>query len=339
MLCQVMGLVCQLSYRGDFGMASKASFLSMVVSLLAAGGACHAQTAPEALSTEAGQTRARLGFWLENMYVHHGYAMHEMMLVTGLPKERLETRIRAAEWHRGAATAKTPDGKFKVLPYPGGRHPRIGFLEGAIDPQRGTKASIFLPWEDAGYAVLDLPEAIFSNLGLIFLAHTHVPTIWEAKDTVIPNVDWEITDGGALRMARTLPNGIRFGARMVGEKDHVALRLWIENGTAETLTKLRTQVCLMLKGAPGFNAQDGAGRTLDKPVAVIKAEGRNRWILIAFTHCGRAWGNVRCPCIHADPVFPDAAPGERVSVRGRVWCYEGDNIDAEIERAKKEFAR
>jgi hypothetical protein len=34
----------------------------------------------------------------------------------------------------------------RVLPYPGGRHPRVGFLDGAIDPQRGTKASVFAPW-------------------------------------------------------------------------------------------------------------------------------------------------------------------------------------------------
>ena len=68
-----------------------------------------------------------------------------------------------------------------MLPYPGGRHPRIGFLEGAIDPQRETKLSVFTPWHDSSYVVADVPEAIWSNLGLTYLAHTHIPTIWTAQ--------------------------------------------------------------------------------------------------------------------------------------------------------------
>ncbi len=34
-----------------------------------------------------------------------------------------------------------------VRPYPGGRHPRIGFLEGAVEPQRETKVSVCSPWD------------------------------------------------------------------------------------------------------------------------------------------------------------------------------------------------
>ena len=48
-----------------------------------------------------------------------------------------------------------------VLPYPGGRHPRIGFRDGAIRPQRETKVSVFAPWADGGYAVADVPEAVW----------------------------------------------------------------------------------------------------------------------------------------------------------------------------------
>ena len=32
----------------------------------------------------------------------------------------------------------------------------------------------FCPWDDHSHAVLDFPEAVFSNLGLTYLAHTHV---------------------------------------------------------------------------------------------------------------------------------------------------------------------
>ncbi len=63
------------------------------------------------------------------------------------------------------------------MPYPGGGI-LVAVLDGAIEPQRDTKFSLFTPWEESSYIVADVPEAIFSNLGLIYLAHTHIPTIW-----------------------------------------------------------------------------------------------------------------------------------------------------------------
>jgi len=36
-------------------------------------------------------------------------------------------------------------------------------------------------------------------------------------------------------------------------------------------------------------------------------------------------------------VLPDCAPGETVRVRGRLWFYEGKEIDAELARAAAEF--
>ena len=63
---------------------------------------------------------------------------------------------------------RTADEPLLVLPYPGGRHPRTGFLEGAMRPQRETKISIFTPWDNHSYVVLDIPEAIWSNLGLTY---------------------------------------------------------------------------------------------------------------------------------------------------------------------------
>ena len=65
-------------------------------------------------------------------------------------------------------------GQVEVWPYPGGRHPRIGFKDGAIRPQRETKFSVFVPWPDGGYVVVDVPEAIWmdteSGRELLYLA-------------------------------------------------------------------------------------------------------------------------------------------------------------------------
>ncbi len=289
-------------------------------------------------ATEVKQTRENLDYWLENMHVHHGYSIEEIMKVCELPRKKIEKKIEKLGWQRGSGKSRNADGTIKVFPYPGGRHPRIGFLEGAIDPQRGTKASIFLPWENSGYAVLDLPEAIFSNLGLTFLAHTHIPTIWDDADEIIENVDWTL-DGNDLRMERTLPNGIKFGASIEPKTDYVALDLWLENGSPELLSGMRTQVCLMLKGAPAFNEQTKERNTMEAPVAAVKAKGENNWILIAFNNCKRVWNNVKCPCIHSDPFFPDAAAGQRVSSQGRLWFYKGDDVEQEIARGKELFTK
>jgi hypothetical protein len=256
------------------------------------------------------------------------------MLVTALPRKVLEERLARL----GRESAFPGDvARIKVLPYPGGRHPRIGFLEGAIDPLRGTKVSIFPPWKDGGYVVLDIPEAIFSNLGLAFLAHTHVPTIWNAQDAVIENQDWIIEGGGGLHSEWRLPNGITFGARVTPRTEGADLELWLENGTQAELTELRTQICVMLKAAPAFNKQNQERKQYDNPLVVVKALDADRYLLLAFEHCGRAWGNEQCPCVHSDPVLPEAAPGERVSVRGCLWFYEGTDIQSAQKRLLDEI--
>jgi hypothetical protein len=46
----------------------------------------------------------------------------------------------------------------------------------------------------------------------------------------------------------------------------------------------------------------------------------------------RAWGNMRCPCLHSDPKFPDCNPGETRYLRGWLSFYEGPDINAELKR-------
>src|SRR4030095_16642887 len=120
---------------------------------------------------------------------------------------------------KAALPSRSGDGNLLVLPYPGGRHPRIGFLDGAVNPWRETKASIFLPWEGAGYVVVDLPEALWSNLGLTFLAHTHIPTVWDKQQVAIGHRDWTRLAGGALENRFWLPNKLEIDVRVVPRKD------------------------------------------------------------------------------------------------------------------------
>ncbi|MGH9664862.1 MAG: polysaccharide deacetylase family protein, partial [Bryobacteraceae bacterium] len=136
---------------------------------------------PLRLPVEVEATQSDLAFWLPDMVQTHRYSLEEAASVSGLSTNEVARR---------AAKLEPPSQPARLRPYPGGRPVRIGFREGAINPLRGTKASVFLPWNPSSYVVIDLPEAIFSNLGLLFLAHTHVPTIWNQRNVVIENVDW-----------------------------------------------------------------------------------------------------------------------------------------------------
>ena len=148
-----------------------------------------------------------LRFWLENMVVHHGFSGDEVSAATGLDSATQRRDLERLGITPGAGGA-TRGGVLRVLPYPGGRHPRLGFLDGAISPQRETKLSVFTPWTPAGYVVVDVPEAIWTDLGLTYLAHTHIPTIWDAQETRLAAGEWSLREDGSWASGRTLPNGI-----------------------------------------------------------------------------------------------------------------------------------
>lgn len=262
--------------------------------------------------------------WLDNMILHHRFTATEIRLATGISLAKAQEEIAAR------AESPKPSG-LRVLPYPGGRHPRIGFLDGAIQPQRETKISVFPPWADGGYVVVDVPEAVFSNLGLTYLAHTHIPTIWDKE---LPKLEWE-EHGSGYHLARELPNGIRITSEISPISTGVSMKLSLTNGTDAPLTGLRVQTCTMLKGAVGFNVQEQLVSETSVPFLAVKAHGAenqsgSRWIITAWQPNHRVWTNPPVPCMHSDPIFPDCRPGETVSVQGGLWFYQGENIQDKI---------
>ena len=280
-----------------------------------------------------------LRFWLENMLWHHRYSHDEIGQALRIEPAALDgalQRLKVSDATRPVREANAP---LLVLPYPGGRHPRTGFLDGAVKPQRETKVSVFTPWDEASYVVVDVPEAIFSNLGLTYLAHTHVPTLWTRQGVTLPALEWNRRGDGSLEIERMLPNKIAFGARVVPAKDAVRMELWLKNGTSETLTGLRVQNCVMLKGAAGFEAQTNENKRFEKTFVVCHDDSGARWVITAWEPCQRAWGNAPCPCLHSDPQFPDCPPGETRRVHGWLSFYEGQEIKDELERIDREWRR
>ena len=282
-------------------------------------------------AAEPARPKDELREWLE-ICADHGYSQAEMAMA--MLREAPEIGRRLQEY--GISLEGRPAPKpFTILPYPGGRHPRIGFLEGAIDPHRDTKFSLFLP--GGGYAVVDFPEAVWREKDLIYLAHKHIPTFWEKKGVTLNRFDWTRKAGGVLESRRVLPDGVEFFARVRPASDGAEMELRLKNGSDAPMIKPRAQVCVMLKGAPGFNAQTRENKLKleAEGVCAVRSEDGRRWIATVFER-PRVWENPPCPCIHSDPSWPDLAPGEESIVRGRVFYYESEDLRAEVARRSAE---
>lgn len=277
-----------------------------------------------------------LRFWLENMAVTHRYTMPEIEMATGLSPEDITKALKRFGLEGKSQPRRGDDEPLLVRPYPGGRHPRIGFLDGAIRPRRESKVSIFAPWENGGYVVVDVPEAIWSGEGksreLLYLAHSHVPTKWDKQWIQLGPLEWTRERTGALWIRRKLPDGVSFGARVTPTRNEVRMELSITNGTKIPLTGLAVQNCVLLKSAAGFESQTNDNKIFASPYVACRNSEGNRWVITAWKPCEHAWGNAPCPCLHSDPRFPDCAPGETQRVRGWLSFYEGNDVQAEFRR-------
>ncbi len=219
-------------------------------------------------------------------------------------------------------------------------------------------AWIKTPWSDPlfpDFVFLDFPEAIFCNLGLLYLGH-HSPR-FPSLFPGLPKVAWK-TDRGVLHYERVLPNGIEFGGSLAPcDASAVSLALYIKNGTNKPLTDIKLQVCALLKHTTSFsgntadnkfvhtssngwqsfteacNAKDRGRFRLgwregpavaDLPVMVTVSDRRDQ--LIAITWYDDTYSlvcNPAHPCMHADPYFADIQPGQRRTIHGELLFFEG----------------
>jgi len=290
---------------------------------------------PGPLNSRRPNDTAALRYWLENMVWYHRFSVSEINAATGLSNHEILAALARFEIGTNNRPKRPGNAPLLVLPYPGGRHPRIGFLDGAVNPQRETKLSVFTPWDEQSYVVVDLPEAIWSNLGLTYLAHTHVPTIWTGQKIELERLEWNRRADGSLVFERKLPNGIVFGAKVVPAAQAVRMELWLNNGTKETLRDLRVQICVMLKGAKGFELQTNDNKIFSSPYVAGRSADGGRWVITAWDPCHRAWANAPVPCLHSDPKFPDCPPGDTRRLRGWLSFYQGTDVKAEFRRIEQ----
>jgi hypothetical protein len=279
---------------------------------------------------------AELRYWLENMVWHHRFSTEEITAATGLEADEIEAAQKKLNIRADTKPVRPADAPLLVLPYPGGRHPRIGFLDGAIRPQRETKISVFAPWNDTSYVVVDLPEAIWHDTEngreLLYLAHTHIDTLWTRRGVELEKLEWDRNGDGTLSFERCLPNQVRFGTKVTPGKDAVRMAMWLTNGSDRTLTGMRVQNCVMLKGAPEFAQLSNENKVLRAPYAACRSPDGNRWMITAWEPCLRPWANADVPCMHSDPQFPDCPPGQTVQLVGWLSFYEGTDLETALER-------
>ncbi|MBX9789242.1 MAG: hypothetical protein K2Y37_10035 [Pirellulales bacterium] len=270
--------------------------------------------------------------WLENMVWYHHYRVEEISAAMGMKPEEVTAAQRRFKIHPDSRPPQQADQPLVMLPYPGGRHPRLGFRDGALRPRRETKFSVFTPWDPNSYVVIDLPEAIWSQHGLIWLAHEHVPTIWTKKGVELPQLEWQRPGDHDLSLARRLPNGVEFCAHATAKSEAVRMELTFVNHSPEMLSDLRVQICVLLGYAVGFSDQTNENKLLRAPYVACRSDDGRRWIITAWEGCQRAWANAPCPCLHSDPKFDDSPPGASHRLRGWLSFYEGTEIDRELER-------
>ena len=278
-----------------------------------------------------------LRYWLENMVWYHRFTVQEITSAMGMEADEVRSALAQFDIRNDNRPRTDPDRQKKilVLPYPGGRHPRVGHRLAAIRPQRESKISIFAPWDQESYVVVDVPETIEYDLGVLYLAHTHVPTFWTERNIVLERLEWNRHADGSLDIERRLPNGVSFTTRVDSTQDGARMSFSLTNGTDRTLTRLRMTPCAILRGAKGFEQQTNDNKVLKKPFAACRSVEGNRWIITTWEGCREVATNSKCPCLHSDPPLWVCEPGETVRARGWLTFYEGTDIEEEFRRLEK----
>ncbi len=211
-------------------------------------------------------------------------------------------------------------------------------------------------WPSQDYIWLDFPEAIFTNIGLIFLSHVNpsFPVVFPD----LPKVFWQVLPNG-IAFERKLPNGIKFGGSVLKKEDQVvALSLYIDNGSSQPLKEIKLQTCAYLRGIKEFADYTldnklvhvpergwmkfdearktgvvpgrfhlgwrGGPKSADLPVMVTVSSQPDRLVAMTwYQHTLSMVGNPRHPCMHADPFFPDIEPGQRAEIYGELLFFDG----------------
>lgn len=212
------------------------------------------------------------------------------------------------------------------------------------------------PWPSQDCIWLDFPEAIFTRSGLLYLSHVN-PAVPNVLFQHLPKVPWRTLPNG-ISFERSLPNGVTFGGSVTTDGESVSLELRIHNGSDQPLEEIRLQTCAFLRAIKEFadftsdnkyvhvagsgwmrfhdalasGIETGRYRlgwrsgpmVADLPVMATTSNKAERMVAITWYNSTYSLiENPLHPCMHADPAFPDIAPGESTTIRGEILFFEG----------------
>ena len=142
------------------------------------------------------------------------------------------------------------------------------------DPTGSQRSASFHPGKKRGYVVVDVPEAIWSGprpstRTALLGSYTRTHQMGQAGNFpgtagMEASHRWNV-----FSCTRTLPNQVKFGARVQPTANALQMELWITNGTDKTLTgtgctKLRdAQICTRFQ--PVDNREQPAVESLCSP--------------------------------------------------------------------------
>jgi hypothetical protein len=266
------------------------------------------------------------------MVWYYGFTVDEIEAATGLSASEIKSSLKNFQITPETKPSKAKDAPLLMVPWPGGR--AVSNWGGKVEQtrQRETKVGVFAPWDHTSYVVLDIPEAIRSNLGFLYLAHVDVATIWTEQKTELEKLEWNRRSDGSLDMSRKLPNGVVYSAKFVPFRNALRMKLSLTNGTNSTLSQLRVQNCVFLKGLKGFDNESNPFSIASGPYNARSTADGKRWVVTAWLPGGETWGNSRNPCFHSDPTFEDCPPGQTRVVYGWFSFYQGEDIKSEFLR-------
>ena len=281
-----------------------------------------------------GETDLREQF--EQMICYHHFGDEEIARATGIALEEVQRLRNQWDLRVERRPERSPDAPLLVLPYPGGRNPRIGAMEEARSPWRETKVSVFTPWDPTSYVVVDVPSRIEAGQELLFQAHSSDhQTVGEREGHPPERRPWRREQDDAWANEWELPRAVRLAVTVTPRRDGVRFELRGMNGGSAVVGPLRIEVCLLLRGATGFEALSNVNKRLQSPWAACRDQEGKRWVLTTWEPTGRCWGNPECPCLHVDPELPVIPPGETRTARGWLSFFQGTDAGPEIDRLSK----
>jgi len=226
------------------------------------------------------------------------------------------------------------------------------------------------PWTEDGFVWMDFPEVIMQEREFLYAGHGPIGHR-SVHHGPLPRAPWYEVEQG-IAFDRVLPSGLAFGGSLTRRSEsEVKMSMYMRNDTGQPLLGVKMQTCAYLRQLREFAAETADNKYIHAPdrgwvplsnlKQIKKENGKYRYgwrggrliadqpFIVTISSSGdrliaMTWheetlslvSNSAHPCMHADPAWPDLAPGDRHTVNGKLVFYEGCLADFEDEHVNSD---